>query len=161
MTTHQTHTHTCSGFSGVTANFFPWLIVWMCNNVHAPEEKRSKVQQFLSVSDRVIAHKYPTSSKHYLATYCRVPIQPVSRYHDVTINDQDVSFIGTVHEASASSGDPIFLSPAGSSPSRNAPNDDRPVPRNVYLLLTYDLLTLVTSLCQFCIIIILLKFLVL
>ena len=84
------HTHH-SGFSGVTANFFPWLIVWLCNNRHAPEESRSKVQQFLSLSDRVIAHKYPTSSKHYLATHCHMPIQPLSRVHDVTINHQDVS----------------------------------------------------------------------
>ena len=38
-----------------------------------------------------MAHKYPTSSKHYLAAFYNVPIQPVSRIHSVTINDQDVS----------------------------------------------------------------------
>ena len=80
----------CSGFSGVTANFFPWLMVWLCNNQHAPWERRVKVQQFLSVADRVIAHKYPTSSKYYLATHYRAPIQPVSRVHSVSFNDQDV-----------------------------------------------------------------------
>ena len=48
---------TCSGFSGVSANFFPWVISWLCGSKEAPVDKREKVQEFLSVGDRVIAHK--------------------------------------------------------------------------------------------------------
>ena len=86
------NTHTLySGFSGVTANYFPWLMVWLCNNYqHTSNESRAKVQQFLSVADRVIAHKYPTSSKFYLFTHYNMPILPESRVHSVTFNDQDV-----------------------------------------------------------------------
>ena len=50
---------THSGFSGVSANFFPWVIAWLCGSkeLGATNEKREKVQEFLSVGDRVIAHK--------------------------------------------------------------------------------------------------------
>ena len=47
----------CSGFSGVSANFFPWIISWLCGSKDAPNDKREKVQEFLSIADRVIAHK--------------------------------------------------------------------------------------------------------
>lgn len=90
--------HGGSGFSGITANFFPWLMVWLCNNRHAPEESRRRVQQFLSMSDRVIAHKYPTSSKHYLATHHHMHIQPLCRIHNVIINDQDVLALNSVYQ---------------------------------------------------------------
>ena len=63
----------------------------MCNNTHTEEASRTKVQQFLSAADRVISNKYPTSSKHYLAAHYHMPIQPVSRIHDLTVTDQDVS----------------------------------------------------------------------
>ena len=88
----------CSGFSGVIANFFPWVPVWACNNRDVASEGRERVQQFLSVADRVIAHKYPTSSKFYLACHYNMPILPLSRMHDVTINDQDVRAMNAAEE---------------------------------------------------------------
>lgn len=88
-----------SGFSGVTANYFPWLMVWLCNNYqHTSNESRAKVQQFLSVADRVIAHKYPTSSKFYLFTHYNMPILPESRVHSVTFNDQDAFSLQSLHD---------------------------------------------------------------
>jgi 4-hydroxy-tetrahydrodipicolinate synthase len=90
--------HGGNGFSGVIANFFPWIPVWMCNNRDVASEGRERVQQFLSVADRVIAHKYPTSSKFYLASQYNMPILPLSRMHDVTINDQDIFSLESLHQ---------------------------------------------------------------
>ena len=99
-----------SGFSGVTANFFPWMIVWMTSSQgkEAREDEREKMQRFLSISDRVLAHKvpfihsyyilsslslspqYPTSAKTYLHKFYNAPLAPVSRVFDAAINEQDV-----------------------------------------------------------------------
>ncbi len=46
---------TYSGYSGIDPNFLPWMVVWMCKGKE--EEKRRKMHQFLSVVDRVFAHK--------------------------------------------------------------------------------------------------------
>ena len=46
-----------SGFSGTLPNFFPWMNVWLCQHKEDSSEKRDKVQQFVSLADRVIAHK--------------------------------------------------------------------------------------------------------
>ena len=48
-----------SGFSGVTVNFMPWPVVWLCNADRSKqlEEKRAQVQQLLSLTDRTIANK--------------------------------------------------------------------------------------------------------
>ena len=63
----------------------------MHNHRNDQDAVRERVHHFLSVADRVIAHKYPTSSKHYLAKFFEVPLQPVCRMQSVTMNDQDVS----------------------------------------------------------------------
>jgi 4-hydroxy-tetrahydrodipicolinate synthase len=89
--------HGGNGFSGVIANFFPWLPVWLCGNQQAPEEERRGVQQLLSVADRVIAHKYPTSAKLYLARQLNVPILPESRVHSVSFTDQDAFSLDSLH----------------------------------------------------------------
>ncbi len=46
-----------SGFSGVCPNFYPWLVVWMCEHREEPEAKRTKMQRFISVTDRVVHNK--------------------------------------------------------------------------------------------------------
>lgn len=80
-----------NGFSGTCPNFFPWMPVWLCQSISrsAPREKQLRMQRFLSVSDRVVAHKYPTSSKYYLKTFYDVPMTTVSRIHSVELNQQD------------------------------------------------------------------------
>lgn len=66
-----------SGFSGVTANFFPWMIVWMTNSQgkEAREDEREKMQRFLSISDRVLAHKVSFIHSYYILS--SLPLSPV------------------------------------------------------------------------------------
>lgn len=87
-----------NGFSGVTPNFYPWMIVWMCEHKHDAEDRRKKMQRFLSVTDRVVAHKYPTSAKFYLAEFYGVPFKPLSRVHDAVMSDQDALALQSMKE---------------------------------------------------------------
>jgi len=79
-----------NGFSGVTPNFFPWMVVWMCECKDDSQARRDKMHRFLSLSDQTLANKYPTSSKFYLNKFYGAPIQPVSRISDAVLNDKDV-----------------------------------------------------------------------
>ena len=62
---------TYSGYSGVDPNFHPWMVVWMCNAGKEMEEKRKEMHRFLSVTDRVLAHKVKTKKK---TTYKFIPM---------------------------------------------------------------------------------------
>jgi 4-hydroxy-tetrahydrodipicolinate synthase len=57
-----------AGLSCIQGNFFPELIVWLCdhfNDVNA-KESVSKVQQFLTDHMEVIHYAYPIVAKYYL-----------------------------------------------------------------------------------------------
>lgn len=54
------------GFSGISANFYPWMHAWLCNNWSTAPEAAEHLQHFLSVSENVVDHKYPVSAKLFL-----------------------------------------------------------------------------------------------
>ncbi len=57
-----------AGLSCIQGNYFPELIVWLCNNYNDEQQidKVSKVQQFLIDNMGVMHYAYPTSAKYYL-----------------------------------------------------------------------------------------------
>jgi 4-hydroxy-tetrahydrodipicolinate synthase len=66
------------GFSGIGANFHPWLYAWLCREHETQPERADRLQWFLSVADKVVSHKYPAAAKISLAglglsigPYCR------------------------------------------------------------------------------------------
>jgi 4-hydroxy-tetrahydrodipicolinate synthase len=76
------------GFSGISANFYPWMHAWLCNN---HEDKRAeKVQNFLGVADNVVRQKYPRSAKRYLNEHYGFPISTVCRIHDMELMEEEV-----------------------------------------------------------------------
>jgi len=66
------------GFCGISANFYPWLHVRLCNQ---PQGKvADRIQNFLSVAENVVVTAYPRSPKIWLKKlggefdiYCRKP----------------------------------------------------------------------------------------
>ena len=76
------------GFSGISANFYPWMHAWLCNN-HV-DKRAEKVQNFLGVADNVIRQKYPQSAKRYLNDYYGFPISTVCRIHDMELMEEEV-----------------------------------------------------------------------
>jgi 4-hydroxy-tetrahydrodipicolinate synthase len=57
-----------AGLSCIQGNFFPELIVWLCNHFddNSFVEEVNKVQQFLTDHMEVIHHAYPIVAKYYL-----------------------------------------------------------------------------------------------
>jgi len=57
-----------AGLSCIQGNFFPELIVWLCNHFDddSSVEQVNKVQQFLTAHMEVIHYAYPTVAKYYL-----------------------------------------------------------------------------------------------
>ena len=83
--------HSFSGFSGVTPNFFPWLMSWICENKNDQSGHLDQAMRFISIVDGTIQRRYPTSAKHYLAQEYGAPLKAVSRVISDMITDQDVS----------------------------------------------------------------------
>jgi len=67
-----------AGFSGISANFYPWLLVRACDPA-CSEPDRARIQRFLSVAEVVVCDGYPRSAKAYLAQYGTVPIGETCR----------------------------------------------------------------------------------
>ncbi len=57
-----------AGLSCIQGNFFPELIVWLCNNFNEPtqQDKVQRVQRLLIDTMPVIHYAYPTVAKYYL-----------------------------------------------------------------------------------------------
>lgn len=77
-----------AGFSGVMANFFPELFVWLERNYQAKPEQAEQLQDFLSVASLAEYLNYPVCAKHYLkpilgtGTYTRTPFAtPFTKTH--------------------------------------------------------------------------------
>jgi 4-hydroxy-tetrahydrodipicolinate synthase len=69
-----------SGASCISANFYPHILAWLCDNFNkADPGKVEAVQRFLTVADAVIKVNYPASAKVYLKEKCGVNIGPFVR----------------------------------------------------------------------------------
>lgn len=57
-----------AGLSCIQGNFFPEMIVWLCNNYNneALKNEVDKVQQLLTVNMDVVHHVYPIIAKYFL-----------------------------------------------------------------------------------------------
>ena len=67
-----------AGFSGISANFYPWLHVRLC----APDISQAdtdRIQRFLSVGEVAVCDGYPRSAKAYLAQYGGCGIEEATR----------------------------------------------------------------------------------
>ncbi|MCO5241046.1 MAG: dihydrodipicolinate synthase family protein [Chitinophagaceae bacterium] len=71
-----------AGMSSISGNFYPEILVWLCNHVDDPnrQEDVAWIQQELSKVDPLIHVAYPTSAKYFLHSR-GLPIQVASRSH--------------------------------------------------------------------------------
>jgi len=66
------------GFSGIAANYFVDLYVWLCRYYREQPELAQRLQRFLTIAEMTVCHKYPASAKRFRAMdglamgdYCR------------------------------------------------------------------------------------------
>jgi 4-hydroxy-tetrahydrodipicolinate synthase len=82
--------HGADGYTGVAANFYPWIHTWMCKYWKDQPRNAEIVQQFLSIAETTLAQKYPGSAKVYLRRLCGFPIQETCRTNDYSFNDHEI-----------------------------------------------------------------------
>ena len=68
-----------SGHSGYASSIYPELMVWLCDNGTRDSEDTRKVQRLLTVFERMINVKYPSSLKQLLGETTKLGITPYSR----------------------------------------------------------------------------------
>lgn len=80
-----------AGLSCIQGNFFPELIVWLCDNYNTPElqDQVEKVQQFFINQMDVMHNVYPTISKYALKQR-GLEISTFTRRTDIGLFDQKV-----------------------------------------------------------------------
>jgi 4-hydroxy-tetrahydrodipicolinate synthase len=68
------------GMSAICGNFYPEILVWMCNNSTNPgkQEDVKYIQQQLTKTEDIIGQNYPLSAKYFLHKR-GVPIEVISR----------------------------------------------------------------------------------
>jgi 4-hydroxy-tetrahydrodipicolinate synthase len=69
-----------TGMSAISGNFYPEVMVWLCNHVSDPEKKSAVewIQSEISRADPIIHQGYPLSAKYFLKKR-GLPIRLVSR----------------------------------------------------------------------------------
>lgn len=77
------------GYGGVSANFYPWVHAWLCENWDKNIDGAVKVQRFLTIAEMVVKTKYPMSAKIFLGQEYPFAIQPTCRVQDNTFVDED------------------------------------------------------------------------
>ena len=84
-----------SGFSGICANFYPQVMVWLTANTTHP--RAPHVQKMLAVCENVVCCKYPTSAKAYLNMFEGFETEAVARCQDVQLNEEELLKLDNLH----------------------------------------------------------------
>lgn len=77
------------GFSGIAANFYPQLYVWMITHFRDKPEEARQLQEFFRRAEPVLARKYPGSAKRFLGL-CGATMEPVCRIASFAFDKADI-----------------------------------------------------------------------
>ena len=87
------------GMSAISGNFYPEILVWMCNN--ATDSRRQEdvkwLQEELVKAEKLISQGYPMSSKYFLKKR-GLPILPVSRTSPKPLTTQQMETLDGVYQ---------------------------------------------------------------
>ena len=91
--------HGAKGMSAISGNFYPEVLVWMCN--HSTDQVRQAdvkwLQHELTKAEDIISQAYPMSSKYFLRKR-GLPILPVSRTSSQPLTTQQMQTLDSVHQ---------------------------------------------------------------
>jgi 4-hydroxy-tetrahydrodipicolinate synthase len=87
------------GISAVSGNFYPEILVWMCNNATNPEKQEQVryIQEQITKAEKVIAKGYPLSSKYFLHKR-GLPVEIVTRYTDRKLHKKNRQALDAMYE---------------------------------------------------------------
>src|SRR5689334_2891975 len=103
------------GMSSISGNFYPEILVWMCNNARDPEkiEDVKWLQAELSRVDPLIHVAYPMSAKYFLRKR-GLHIRTISRAHALELTPEQKNTLDEIHESFLSWCDRLDIKPSDS-----------------------------------------------
>jgi len=87
------------GMSSISGNFYPEILVWMCENAMNPDKQKEVkwLQSELSEVDPLIHIAYPMSAKYFLHKR-GLPTRTISRAHALELTPQQKQTLNSIHE---------------------------------------------------------------
>ncbi len=87
-----------TGMSSISGNFYPEILVWMCNNATNPEKQEEVkwLQSELTRVDPFIHQAYPMSAKYFLQKR-GLPIRTISRAHALELTPEQKQTLNNIH----------------------------------------------------------------
>jgi 4-hydroxy-tetrahydrodipicolinate synthase len=88
------------GMSSISGNFYPEILVWMCNNANNParQEEVKWLQAELSRVDPLIHIAYPQSAKYFLQKR-GLPVRTISRAHALELTTEQKNTLDEIHKS--------------------------------------------------------------
>jgi 4-hydroxy-tetrahydrodipicolinate synthase len=100
------------GMSSISGNFYPEILVWMCNNANdaSKQEDVKWLQSELSRVDPLIHIAYPLSAKYFLKKR-GLPVRTISRAYALELTPQQKRTLDEIHESFLSWCERLQISP--------------------------------------------------
>lgn len=88
------------GMSSISGNFYPEILIWMCNNAVNPDKQDEVkwLQAELSRVDPLIHIAYPLSAKYFLRKR-GLPVRTISRAHALELTPQQKQTLDDIHNS--------------------------------------------------------------
>lgn len=88
------------GMSSISGNFYPEVMVWLCENALDParQDEVTWLQSELSRVDPLIHQAYPMSAKYFLQKR-GLPVRPISRTHVLQLTPEQKAVLDAIHSS--------------------------------------------------------------
>lgn len=92
--------HGAKGMSAISGNFYPEVLVWMCNNANdsSKQEEVAWLQSELTRVDPLIHIAYPMSAKYFLEKR-GLPVRMISRAHILQLTPEQKQTLDEIHDS--------------------------------------------------------------
>jgi 4-hydroxy-tetrahydrodipicolinate synthase len=100
------------GMSSISGNFYPEILVWMCNNATDPakQEDVKWLQSELTRVDPLIHQAYPMSAKYFLQKR-GLPVRTISRAYAQELTPQQKQILNEIHNSFLTWCDKLAIQP--------------------------------------------------
>lgn len=88
------------GMSSISGNFYPEILVWLCNNALNPDKQEEVkwLQSELNRVDPLIHQAYPMSAKYFLRKR-GLPIRTISRAHALELTPEQKQVLDSIYNS--------------------------------------------------------------
>jgi 4-hydroxy-tetrahydrodipicolinate synthase len=101
------------GMSSISGNFYPEILVWMCNNATNPEKQEDVkwLQSEITRVDPLIHQAYPMSAKYFLKKR-GLPVRTISRTFALELTPEQKTTLDGIHDSFAQWCERLGIAPA-------------------------------------------------